>query len=42
MTACVMLASAFINNTPVVVILTGGAPVHAGAARYYRERGWLP
>jgi uncharacterized protein len=20
----------------------GRAPVHAGAARYYRERGWLP
>ena len=21
---------------------TGRAPVHAGAARYYREHGWLP
>jgi uncharacterized protein len=20
----------------------GGAPVHAGAARYFREHGWLP
>lgn len=25
-----------------VVRATGRAPVHAGAARYYRERGWLP
>jgi hypothetical protein len=25
-----------------VVHATGRAPVHAGAARYYRERGWPP
>lgn len=25
-----------------MVRATGGAPVHAGAARYFREHGWLP
>jgi TRAP transporter TAXI family solute receptor len=25
-----------------MVRTTGHAPVHAGAARYYREDGWLP
>jgi hypothetical protein len=25
-----------------MVLVSGRAPVHAGAMRYYRERGWLP
>ena len=29
-------------STADMVHATGGAPVHAGAMRYYRERGWQP
>jgi hypothetical protein len=29
-------------SIPEMVRSTGRAPLHDGAVRYYRERGWLP
>jgi TRAP transporter TAXI family solute receptor len=29
-------------STDDMVDVAGRAPIHAGAARYYRERGWAP
>ena len=29
-------------SVSTMVRSTGRAPIHAGAARYYREQGWLP
>ncbi len=37
------LHPAFATLTPArMVSATGQAPLHSGAARYFRERGWLP